>query len=75
MIGRIPYAAFFLSFPEVITTPGQYVTRSGETVTIENADNAHWKRGHYADGTPERWNRSGRIFSGQETQNDIIRPA
>jgi hypothetical protein len=74
MSAKIPYAAYFLSFPAVITGTGKYVTRSGETVTVERVDDHHWKRGHYADGTPERWHRSGRIFSGQETANDIIGP-
>lgn len=70
---HIPYAAFFLSFPTVITEPGRYITRSGEVVQVHDTSNAHWKRGAYSCGTPERWNRSGRIFSGQETQNDIVR--
>lgn len=70
----IPYEAFFLSKPVVITTPGQYVTRSGEVVEVDDASDYHWKRGRYQDGTPESWHRSGRIFSGRETPNDIIRP-
>lgn len=72
MTKHIPYAAFFLSFPVVITVPGQYVTRSGEAVTVDDVSNAHWKRGTYATGQHESWHRSGRIFSGQETANDIV---
>jgi hypothetical protein len=72
MTKPIPYAAFFLSFPVVITTPGQYVTRSGEVVTVDDVSDHHWKPGMYSCGTIERWHRSGRIFSGQETANDIV---
>lgn len=71
----IPYAAFFLSFPVIITAPGQYITRSGEAVEIEAARDAHWMVGKYACGTTETWHRSGRIFSGKQTQNDIIAKA
>lgn len=70
----IPYEAFFLSKPVVITTPGQYVTRSGEVVEVDEANDYHWKFGRYPSGIRERWHCSGYIFSGRETPNDIIRP-
>ena len=75
MTKPIPYCAHFLSFPVIITEPGQYVTRSGEVVVIEDGSDFHWKRGRYPNGVRESWHRSGRIFSGQETPNDIVGPA
>lgn len=69
----IPYVAHFLSFPVVIDKDGKYITRSGEIVTIEKcSENFHWKKGRYSNGIEETWHRSGRIFSGRETSNDII---
>lgn len=70
---HVPYAAFFLGLPPLITQPGRYVTRSGEVVQVDDTSNTHWKRGAYPCGTAETWNRSGRIFSGRETPNDIVR--
>jgi hypothetical protein len=72
MSRHIPYAAYLLSHPVVITTPGQYVTRAGEAVTVDNVSDYHWKRGTYSTGQRECWHSSGRIFSGQETANDIV---
>jgi hypothetical protein len=74
MTTSFPYAAFFLGFPVVITAPGQYVTRSGEVVEVDDDSSYHWKRGRYQCGTVETWHRSGRIFSGTETANDIVQP-
>lgn len=75
MTKPIPYCAYFLSFPVIITEPGQYVTRSGELVEVRDVSNVHWKYGKYPTGQNECWHRSGRIFSGQETPNDIVGPA
>jgi len=71
----IPYAAHFLSLPVVITEAGRYVTRSGDVVTVDDVSSCHWKRGRYSTGGQETWHRSGRIFSGRETDNDIVRVA
>lgn len=61
----------------VIATPGDYVTRGGETVKIRTSSNEHkfGCLGRYACGTSDSWHRSGRIFSSRETQNDIVRVA
>lgn len=63
-----------LGYPhQIVTGPGQYLTRSGEVVTVERT----WTgilsaRGHYSCGTPERWSLSGRILGGLITPNDIV---
>lgn len=75
MTKPIPYCAHFLGFPVVITAPGQYVTRSGEVVEVDDVRDHHWKLGRYPSGVHERWHRSGRIFSGTETANDIVGPS
>jgi hypothetical protein len=64
--------------PVVITAPGKYLTRCGETVTVEVVSTKHdfGCTGFYdKEGIKERWHKSGRIFAGQETQNDIISAA
>lgn len=61
---------------DVITGPGEYVTRCGEVVSIDSADCRAAKLdclGSYADGTRERWHRSGRIMASREMVNDIVR--
>lgn len=60
--------------PTVIDRPGAYLTRSGETVqvaTVSHGQNFRC-RGEYACGISEGWHRSGRIFAGVISQNDIV---
>lgn len=61
----------------VINGPGEYLTRSGEVVTIEGIQPGLLFKcvGAYADGTRENWHPSGRLLPGRETQNDIVREA
>jgi hypothetical protein len=68
------YYASLVCLPIVITEPGEYLTRGGETVTITktSARNDHGCAGKYETGTPENWHRSGRIYFGMESQNDIV---
>jgi hypothetical protein len=65
-----------VTLPDVIVSPGEYVTRSGEHVTITSVSTNHDFncRGVYNNGITERWHKSGRIFFGQECQNDIVSP-
>ncbi len=64
--------------PEIIDVPGQYVTRRGETVTVRTVGGRAARFdcvGYYSEGMTEMWHRSGRLLSGQETLNDIVRKA
>lgn len=69
------YFAPLVLAPIVIVTPGEYVTRCGETVSVSTTSSRHdfGCVGHYQNGVRERWHRSGRIFAGMETANDIVR--
>jgi hypothetical protein len=71
------YYAPFVTLPVVITTPGNYVTRGGETVTIDmvSTRHDHGCRGNYSTGEREGWHKSGRIYAGIETANDIVKAA
>jgi len=68
------YFASLVSKPSVIVEPGNYITRSGEVVTINVASTRHdlGCKGSYANGTSESWHKSGRIFATSETANDIV---
>jgi hypothetical protein len=76
----MPSHAFFASLvalPDVITGPGQYVTRCGDIVTINSAGGRAARFdcfGAYSDGTRESWHRGGRIMASCQTANDIVRP-
>lgn len=61
--------------PIVIAEPGVYVTRCGEPVIVRAVSRRHnfGCVGHYLNGVAERWHKSGRIFAGTETANDIVR--
>lgn len=63
--------------PVVITGPGKYLTRSAEVVevAIASQNNDHGCTGRYANGVEDRWHRSGRIYSGIHSGNDIIQSA
>lgn len=71
------YFAPLVILPTVITEPGKYVTRCGETVTIERSSAKHdfGNRGFYGS-TDERitegWHRSGRVSASRESNNDVV---
>lgn len=60
--------------PVVIDEPGLYRTRSGEDVVVTTASmrNRHACHGRYSCGIPESWHRSGRLYFGQLSGNDIV---
>ena len=67
------YPLMFL--PTVITGPGEYLTRSGERVTVEQASTKHKFDcvGFYNDSKiAECWHHSGRILAGTTTDNDVV---
>jgi hypothetical protein len=68
------YFAPLVLLQEVITQPGNYVTRCGETVKVETASRKHQFacHGSYPNGISESWHRSGRILASRETDNDIV---
>ena len=71
------YFASMVTLPIIIAGPGQYVTRGGEPVTIERASTTHGFNcyGVYANGVRDSWHRSGRLYAGTESRNDIVRAA
>lgn len=69
------YFAPFVLLEVIIAAPGEYLTRRGERVTIEQASTRQdfGCIGRYADcGTLDRWHKSGRLFAGQLSANDIV---
>jgi hypothetical protein len=69
------YFAPLVNLPVIINGPGRYITRGGELVKVEVAS---WRNdfgctGSYLNMVPEKWHRSGRIFAGMESKNDIVR--
>lgn len=71
------YFAPLVTKPTVIVEPGQYVTRGGELVEVHTVSAKHdfGCKGVYSDGINELWHRSGRLYSGMESRNDIVRLA
>jgi hypothetical protein len=69
--------ASLVTRPDVITEPGNYITRRGETVsiTVASAKQDHGCVGHYPEGTPDRWHKSGRLYFHIQCENDIVRRA
>ena len=67
----------FITMPRIITGPGQYITRGGETITIDSMLDCRFYGavGRYSCGTNEKWGISGRIFAGMTSNNDVVRPA
>lgn len=64
--------------PVVITEPGDYLTRCGERVTITRASDRHDHgcHGRYLpNGPDDRWHKSGRLYFGMTSDNDIISKA
>lgn len=72
------YFAPLVGLPDIITKPGTYKTRCGETVTIESVPVPAYAHGFnrigYYDqcGTRESWHKSGRLYAGFECRNDIV---
>jgi hypothetical protein len=66
-----------LLLPVVVHGPGKYLTRGGETVTVEKIANV-WgynnrADGKYSNGVAESWSvRGGRVLPYSLSQNDII---
>lgn len=71
------YFAPLVLLPVVITGPGQYFTRLGEPVTIKRVSTSHDRgcMGTYPCGTCDGWHKSGRLYAGIESGNDIVRAA
>jgi hypothetical protein len=61
--------------PVVIDGPGHYLTRAGEVVTIEKASAHHDFAcvGVYPNQVQDSWHKSGRLYFGTESKNDIVR--
>lgn len=76
MSTAVPFVSV-AGLPTLITGPGQYVTRCGEIVTVESVDRAYafGRDGTYPGGPLESWHRTGRLFFGCESSNDIVRAA
>jgi len=72
-------AAFanFVTMPTIIDAPGYYLTRGGERVLITKCTGAHsfGCTGTYSNGTLEAWHKSGRLYFGMQTVNDIVAKA
>lgn len=66
------YGPELWQLPNIINQAGRYITRRGEIVTIDAIAGGSCL-GAYADGTRDRWHRTGRIFPRLESPNDIIR--
>jgi hypothetical protein len=78
MMSNQAYFVSLVVLPNVITGPGEYVTRCGELVTIVEVGGRAAKfecLGVYPNGPSERWHRSGRLLPSRETDNDIVRAA
>lgn len=69
------YFASFVNLPVIIREPGKYVTRNGQTVIIEEVSSRHdfGCRGSYDGIIPEQWHKSGRLYKGVLSNNDIVR--
>lgn len=68
------YFAPLVTLPVIIDEPGQYRTRRGEVVKINKVSKRHdlGCQGLYPEGTLEHWHKSGRIFAGRDSWNDIV---
>lgn len=68
------YFAPLVTAPIVITGPGAYTTRAGEAVTVNASSMEHAFAciGTYDSGAVESWHRSGRLYVGHESPNDIV---
>ena len=68
------YFAPLVTLPVIIGEPGSYRTRGGEVVTIEFISLRHdfHCRGVYPNGRTEGWHKSGRLYAGAFSDNDIV---
>ncbi|KKN85114.1 hypothetical protein LCGC14_0282830 [marine sediment metagenome] len=69
------YIIPLIFLPSIVVAPGEYLTRSGERVTVQQSSTKHdfGCNGLYVScGTSERWHKSGRILATSETMNDIV---
>jgi hypothetical protein len=68
------YFAPLVTLPVIIDTPGSYRTRCGDVVTIDVVTMSHafHCRGVYPNGRLEDWHRSGRLYAGVESDNDVV---
>lgn len=69
-----PNFASLVLLPTIITEPGKYLTRRDEEVTISKVSTRHdyGCTGKYSCGTLDDWHKSGRLFTGTESINDIV---
>ena len=78
MSGNAAYMAPLVILPNVITEPGYYLTRCGDTVHVyavsarHNFDCFGSYRSGNASGLHDSWHKSGRVFASRETDNDIV---
>jgi hypothetical protein len=71
------YFVPLVPLPIVISEPGDYITRCGELVTVEQASrkNDFGNVGYYGateEQITERWHRSGRVSATRESVNDVV---
>lgn len=73
----IAWFCAFLTLPAGITAPGQYRTRGGEVVTVERVSTRHefGCKGTYSTGQRDGWHKTGRLYFGMLSNNDIVSPA
>lgn len=69
------YCHHAITLPRVVTGPGRYCTRSGETVEVVRLEghNGSFAVGAYSNGVPESWYPSGRVLPHYLSSNDIVR--
>lgn len=69
------YFAPLVLLPVIVTEPGRYQTRRGESVVIESVSRRHDFRcvGYYGEDILEGWHKSGRVLATSETDNDIVK--
>lgn len=68
------YYASLVCLPDIIDEPGEYETRCGESVQITETSRRHDHNcvGTYSNMVLEHWHKSGRIYAGKETANDVV---
>lgn len=73
------YFAPLVTLPDVITEPGFYETRRGNRVIVTHTSTKHdfGCVGQYLDESctwvKDRWHKSGRLYAGVLSDNDIVR--
>ena len=68
------YFAAFVAKPVIITAPGRYLTRSGQTIEVTKSSDWHdfGCKGQYPCGMNDRWHKSGRLYAAMDSHNDIV---